>query len=261
MILISLYPPFSQVVLHEEHHVTVNGKHVTLPHLVEKLVVQRLSNYVIIYGYSGITVQWDGHSGVYVHVSNDFRGKTCGLCGNFNGDPDDDFRALDGTPTTSVTRFANSFKMTQIDELCANVLEKDVNFPCGNLNVDQLKLVEEQCDAMLGASFAACHSTVNPSLFLKMCQEELCRCNSTAMTDCLCASLAQYSRACARKKIELTWRNELGKCCKYTGKVIDRIHKMATNFVFFHVHLHKLKLVVLCTINARFIPQIYEFSF
>ena len=114
---------------------TVNCHNVTLPQLVEKLVIQRLSNYVIVYGYSGVTVQWDGHSSVYVHMANEYKGKTCGLCGNFNGNPDDDFRALDGTTTTSVTRFANSFKMTQVNEVCANVLEEDEQFPCHTLSL------------------------------------------------------------------------------------------------------------------------------
>ena len=41
--------------------------------------------------YTGLKIAWDGQTSVYVEMSTLAAGKTCGLCGNFNGNPDDDF--------------------------------------------------------------------------------------------------------------------------------------------------------------------------
>ena len=44
-------------------------------------------------------VRWDGDSRVEVRVVADFKNKTCGLCGNYNGDSsrEDEFITPDGS--------------------------------------------------------------------------------------------------------------------------------------------------------------------
>ncbi|XP_008402072.1 von Willebrand factor-like, partial [Poecilia reticulata] len=46
-------------------------------------------------GNFGLSVMYDGSSTVSISVSPDYRGNMCGLCGDFNGNPNDDFH----TPT------------------------------------------------------------------------------------------------------------------------------------------------------------------
>ena len=43
-----------------------------------------------------LEVYWDGGSTVNVYLDGSFFNMTCGLCGNFNGDPNDDFMNPDG---------------------------------------------------------------------------------------------------------------------------------------------------------------------
>ena len=40
-------------------------------------------------------MKFDGERSVYVQLAEDYRNNTCGLCGNFNGDPIDDFQLPD----------------------------------------------------------------------------------------------------------------------------------------------------------------------
>ncbi len=48
---------------------------------------------------SGLYVRWDGDSRVEVRIVADFKNKTCGLCGNYNGDgtKEDEFITPDGS--------------------------------------------------------------------------------------------------------------------------------------------------------------------
>lgn len=63
-------------------------------------------------------------------------------------------------------------------------------------------------------TFFPCHGVLDPSPFIEMCEEELCKCNLTDRLDCACSAFTQYSRACARNKAAVQWRtNDL--CRKF----------------------------------------------
>ena len=65
-------------------------------------------------------------------------------------------------------------------------------------------------------SFSSCHDIVDPISFIVMCQEDVCSyLNYTSLNNSFCDAFTQYSRACARNDIELSWREELNICCKY----------------------------------------------
>lgn len=108
----------------------VGDKNVSLPHIVNNVVIEKVSNYVVTYGYNGITVLWDGTDAVYVHVEANHRNRTCGLCGNYNGFPDDDVMTYGGQRVSSIARFGNSWRMTNINDLCPNVREEETKSPC-----------------------------------------------------------------------------------------------------------------------------------
>lgn len=109
---------------------TVGDKNVSLPHVVNNVVIEQVSNYVITYGYNGISVLWDGIDAVYVHVSANHRNRTCGLCGNYNGFPDDDVMTYGGQQVSSIAKFGNSWRMTDVNDFCPNVRDEETKSPC-----------------------------------------------------------------------------------------------------------------------------------
>ena len=194
----------------------VNKQNVTLPHVVEKIVIQEVGRYIVVYGFSGLTIQWDGHNGIYVHMSNEYRGKTCGLCGNYNSDPKDDFISLAGNLVSTVNSFGNSYKMTAIGETCDDVPEHQDNFPCAKLSTEEYTKIRLTCATLLQAPFIPCHPVVDPALFMKMCEEDACTYfNYTSTNATSCDAFTQYSRACSRNEIELSWRSDLNICGTY----------------------------------------------
>lgn len=71
--------------------VSVNNVDVTLPYSYKRFLVHRIGNYLLLDLRNGVQVQWDGHSAIYVTLAAHVQEKTCGLCGNNNGNKDDDF--------------------------------------------------------------------------------------------------------------------------------------------------------------------------
>ena len=108
----------------------MGDKNVSLPHVVNSVVIEKVSQYVITYGYNGISVLWDGTDVVYVHVSANQRNTTCGLCGNYNGFPVDDVTTYGGQQVSSIAKFGNSWRMTDVNGLCPNVREEETKSPC-----------------------------------------------------------------------------------------------------------------------------------
>ena len=108
----------------------MGDKNVSLPHVVNSVVIEKVSEYVITYGYNGISVLWDGTDAVYVHISANLRNTTCGLCGNYNGFPVDDVTTYGGQQVSSIAKFGNSWRMTDVNDLCPNVREEETRSPC-----------------------------------------------------------------------------------------------------------------------------------
>ncbi|XP_064595145.1 IgGFc-binding protein-like isoform X3 [Liolophura sinensis] len=61
-----------------------------------ELIYQRRRQAVLLTTNFGLSVQWDGHWDVRVKVPDMYEGKMCGLCGNYDGKPENDPKIKDG---------------------------------------------------------------------------------------------------------------------------------------------------------------------
>lgn len=76
---------------------TVSVFSLQLPHHIHDLQLEHISQYVLVTQQHGFTLAWEGRSGsVYIKLSPEFVGRTCGLCGNFNADVQDDLKTSYG---------------------------------------------------------------------------------------------------------------------------------------------------------------------
>lgn len=70
---------------------------VQLPHHIHDVELERISDYIVVSQPQGFTLAWQGLTGsVYIKMSPEFVGHTCGLCGNFNADTQDDLKTSYG---------------------------------------------------------------------------------------------------------------------------------------------------------------------
>ncbi|KAF7253755.1 Kielin/chordin-like protein, partial [Varanus komodoensis] len=100
------------VRLLQDHAVTVDAQAVALPFLKEPhLYLERQANALLLTTHVGVKVLWNGRSHLEVSVPGTYKGRTCGLCGNFNGYPQDDLRLRSGHLALSEAAFGNSWKV------------------------------------------------------------------------------------------------------------------------------------------------------
>ncbi|XP_053356531.1 von Willebrand factor [Clarias gariepinus] len=185
--------------------VSVDGIDVQTPLISGRLRVQStvLSSVRLNFG-DDLRLDWDGHGRVQLRLSPSYSGKTCGLCGNFNGNQGDDFLTVGGLVETRVEGFGNAWKM---NTECENI-QKQPTDPC-SLNPKRINFAEESCAVMLSVRFEACHHRVNPSPYVKNCRYDVCSCADGR--ECLCAAVSSYAAACAAQGVVVDWRGQ-GYC-------------------------------------------------
>ncbi len=80
-------------------------------------------SFITILFSFGLSVQYDWNHYLVVSLPTAFMNKVSGLCGNFNGDPNDDFTMPSNTQAASATEFGQSWKvhnLTTLDEGCSD---------------------------------------------------------------------------------------------------------------------------------------------
>lgn len=70
----------------------------TLPQTIGQVFIEKLADYILVKTTFGFSLAWDGISGVYLKLSEEHKGKSCGLCANYNGIQSDDFIIQQGEP-------------------------------------------------------------------------------------------------------------------------------------------------------------------
>uniref|UniRef100_A0A6I8MZS3 Mucin 5B, oligomeric mucus/gel-forming n=1 Tax=Ornithorhynchus anatinus TaxID=9258 RepID=A0A6I8MZS3_ORNAN len=192
--------------------VFINGVYTMLPISTANVTLFRPSTFFII-AHSALGLQLDVQlvpiMQVFVRLQPQLRDLTCGLCGNFNQNQVDDFRAVSGVVEATSAAFANTWK-TRAD--CPNIHNLFEN-PCA-LSVDNEKFAEHWCALLTDAHgpFAPCHSVVNPSIHYSNCMFDTCNCEKSE--DCLCAAWSSYVRACAGRGVLLQGWRDHGVCGK-----------------------------------------------
>ena len=158
----------------------------------------------VILSSSGVRVSWDGLYRVEVTVSTSWRGRLCGLCGNYNDDATDDFQTRNGTLESLPNAFGLSWVVNNTVPGCGGLETPD---PCPDT---VMREAQRRCAELQNVTFSSCNSQVDPESFIADCVYDYCYCNEADRDDCYCESLAAYASACANNGVFLpSWRNEL----------------------------------------------------
>uniref|UniRef100_A0A8C2WKQ8 Otogelin n=1 Tax=Cyclopterus lumpus TaxID=8103 RepID=A0A8C2WKQ8_CYCLU len=168
----------------------------------------RISQYVLVTQQRGFTLAWDGRGGsVYIKLSPEFVGRTCGLCGNFNADVQDDLKTSYGVLTHDVEMFGNSWVAAEDVCVCVCVCETS------SLCVSWLQEVEDVCATLLEPPFQSCHDLVSPLSYMASCSNDLC------IGDAVCQVFSEYARACAHAGHPLhDWRRHIPQCGTFSSR-------------------------------------------
>ncbi|KAK9530401.1 hypothetical protein VZT92_011903 [Zoarces viviparus] len=182
--------------------VQVNGETKSLPILLNGSLAIYASGFrTYVSAEFGLRVMYDGYSTVSVSVPPSYRQKTCGLCGNFNGNPNDDFHTPSGMMVTTPQEFGTSWKVAS-NYTCSDGCGSSCPQCNNELPARALCEVIQASDGPL--SF--CHEEVNPAPYFRDCVFDVCVSGSEGQ-DLLCRAIQTYVSACQSANVEIyPWR-------------------------------------------------------
>ncbi|XP_017261520.1 von Willebrand factor isoform X1 [Kryptolebias marmoratus] len=155
--------------------------------------------YTLLLG-KHISLSWDKGTRILVHISASYKGSVCGLCGNFDGNINNDLMSSNNQLEVESSHFGNSWKVIPS---CADVTE--ITSPCGD-NIVKLVTVEQSCRIITGPLFKECNRQVDAEPYVEMCVEAACSCSSVGDCACFCDVIAAYSQACSERGLSVVWR-------------------------------------------------------
>ncbi|XP_040607306.1 mucin-5B [Mesocricetus auratus] len=193
---IKIFAESYELILHEGNFKVVErGPSGDLPYKIRYMGI-----FLVIEIRSGIVVSWDRKTSVFVRLQQHYKGRVCGLCGNFDDNGINDFTTRSQSVVGDVLEFGNSWKFSPS---CPDApVPKD---PC-TTNPYRKSWAQKKCSIINSETFAACHSQVDSTKYYEACVHDVCACDSGGDCECFCTAVAAYAQACRDVGVCLSWR-------------------------------------------------------
>ncbi|PIK34071.1 putative IgGFc-binding protein [Apostichopus japonicus] len=145
----------------------------------------------------GLYINFDKHHDTHVGVPTSYRNKLCGLCGDFDGSADNEYTLPDGSMTTIVADFGNSWRWgggkdcepdPGTGDECDNTMKRKQK---NSVKTSATRMVSSP---LLLGPFKACHDFVNPDPFYDACVQDMCE--DLDNDDLICQHFAEYASVC-----------------------------------------------------------------
>ncbi|NWU87480.1 MUC6 protein, partial [Onychorhynchus coronatus] len=199
-----------KIVISQNDLLTDDDELKRLPYRSGDITVFRQSSmYIQMHTTFGLelVVQTSPVFQAYVKAGSQFKGRTLGLCGNYNGDTTDDFMTSMDITEGTASLFVDSWRAGN----CHPALERDTD-PCALSQLNKIS-AETHCSILTkkGTVFEKCHAVVNPISFYKRCVYQACNYEETFPY--ICSALGSYARACSSMGLILeNWRSSMDNC-------------------------------------------------
>uniref|UniRef100_A0A8C7Q865 Mucin-5AC n=1 Tax=Oncorhynchus mykiss TaxID=8022 RepID=A0A8C7Q865_ONCMY len=162
--------------------------------------ISLLGNYLVIEVKSGLILMWDKKTSLFIKLSPQYQGQVCGLCGNYDGNANNDFTTRAQATVVDPVEFGNSWK---VSSSCPSV--SAVVHPCSS-NPYRASWAQKQCSIINSDVFTACQNQVDPSPYYDACVRDSCACDSGGDCECFCTAVAAYAKACNEAGACVAWR-------------------------------------------------------
>ncbi|XP_060132764.1 mucin-5B-like [Zootoca vivipara] len=186
----------------KESGITVDGKTILLPFSLKTVLVEDKYPYFLITSKLGLTLKWNWGDTLLLDLEDTYKGETCGLCGNYDGNDKNDL-FLPGYPLFP-WQFGNLQKVDDPTEKCSDVIGDKRKRQDNSQQQDKCKnRYKSKCKEAL-SHFGNCKTVVAIDDYLAICIQDMCSCSeksshSDLVASCVCSTLSQYSRDCVRK--------------------------------------------------------------
>lgn len=193
----------------------MNNELVNLPVTLSegKVSVWRSGWYAVVTTDFGLKVTFNWQSAVFVTLPSTYMGAVCGLCGNYNGKPQDDLTPKNGDKPVSPAAFGDSWRVAEIP----GCVSGDCKGQCPSCDITEKRKFETEgfCGKITDPKgpFRDCHAKVDPAAYFEDCVYDVCLYNGRK--DVLCLAITAYMSACQSAGAKVySWRNS-----QFCGKV------------------------------------------
>ena len=161
--------------------------------------------YAVVTTNFGLKVSFDWNSNAFVTLPSTYQGAVCGLCGNYNGKPQDDLTPKNGKAPVDALEFGGSWLVEEIPGCvhgCKGI--------CPDCDATQKREYEtgDFCGLLRDPKgpFRDCHSQVDPAGYFEDCVYDVCL--YKGRKDVLCQALTAYASACQATGAKVyNWRS------------------------------------------------------
>ncbi|XP_019127471.2 alpha-tectorin-like [Larimichthys crocea] len=188
---------------HNRGVVEVNGETKNVPILLNggRVSIFASGSRTFVSADFGLSVTYDGWSTVSISVPSNYSGHTCGLCGNFNGNQNDEFHTPSGMTVTTPNEFGTAWKVAgnyTCSDGCGSSCPRCTNdLPA-----------RAQCEVIQAADgpLSFCHEQVDPAPYFSDCVFDVCVSGNRGQ-DLLCRAIQAYVSACQSANVRIyPWR-------------------------------------------------------
>lgn len=169
--------------------------------------------YVDVITNFGLKVQFNRISAVFVTLPSNYMEAVCGLCGNYNGKPQDDLIPKNSDHAVAPADFGSSWRVAEIPG-CVDGCEGK----CPSCDINQKVQYEQKdfCGIIKDPKgpFHDCHAIVDPTGHFEDCVYDVCLYNGRH--NVLCEAITEYTSACHAAGAKVySWRTSqfCGKNC------------------------------------------------
>ncbi|XP_030335424.1 otogelin-like protein [Strigops habroptila] len=206
---ISLFFSNQEEITISGHEVRKDGIRLVLPQTIGNAFFERLADYILVKTTFGFSLAWDGNSGIYIKLTEDHKGKPCGLCGDFNGNKHDDLKLQNSEYTEDIAEFANSWAVQTTDDVACVPTASDFSSPC-SADAESTEDIFFKCQIFLQFPFLSCHESIDPYSYISSCMNDLCRADDD---ETYCRAATEYARACSHAGSPVRdWRDDFPAC-------------------------------------------------
>lgn len=186
------------------NNMTANDTNTTV-YNANKVGIMRLGRQIIVVLLEiGIRVSWDGFSRVSVKATQHLRGQLCGMCGTYDGDPNNDMQTRGGSLVTSAAEFGKSW---EVPGSCSRVSKRqifDIRLSPGcSKDPILIRLARDRCRILEGGDFTKCHDVLDVSPYVEDCEIDFLCSDDETREDFYCNDLEYYAEDCAYEGVTI----------------------------------------------------------
>ncbi|KAM3613584.1 uncharacterized protein V6R79_001825 [Siganus canaliculatus] len=214
LVTVKVYDVTITVARSERGRVRIDNSLWSLPVILnnDKLTLYQSGRSAVIETDFGLTVRYDWEHHLVVTVSGSFAGKTCGLCGNFNGNPNDDFATPTSAQAGGVLAFGRSWRVPGLSK--STKCRDDCVGGCERCESKQMQIWEggKFCGLITSANgpFSKCHAIIDPKVYFENCKFDVCM--GGGLQIFLCRALDVYTDACQSAGVQIQDWTKITQC-------------------------------------------------